>query len=130
MKQEHDSPCPSSSTPPLGPACPQRRPPPPGDSSPPTAPPLPETDPPDAPLCPQGPGVSTVQEEEEEEDPGRCSPMEEVGDGTGGRAGRTHKPRLPEGGASSPPLFRPTLHSSHDPLSSVDFLCQIGRAHV
>ncbi|KAM4620620.1 protein phosphatase Slingshot homolog 2b [Polymixia lowei] len=147
MKREHDSPSPSPSPPSLstGSSCPQRRsqfvPHSREDSLAASHPhPVTDSNPQDAPLCLQGSGISTVQEEEEDERR-NCCPMEQnsdVAEATGllrddGSATKTHKLQPADGrslsssslspGASS---FRAAVRSSLAPPSSIDFLCLEG----
>ncbi|KAM3869256.1 protein phosphatase Slingshot homolog 2b [Diretmus argenteus] len=145
MKQEHDLPSPSSSPPSLSASssCSQRH----SQSLPHSredslaaSNPHPATvsHPQDAPLCLQG-SVSTVQEEQEE-DHGKCCPMEEESSDTvkmrelvrEDGSTKTHKLRpadtrsLSTSSSNRSSSFRPSVHSSLTPLSSVDFLCLEG----
>ncbi|XP_070991012.1 protein phosphatase Slingshot homolog 2b isoform X2 [Oncorhynchus clarkii lewisi] len=141
QRMRQDSPSP----PPLPPTHPHRRSPlfpHSREHSPPASHPFPETNsnPQNAPLCPQGSEVSIVQEK------GRgCSPMEEDGGQEAWREGlhedsvQMHKhnldgslastlhptPMTPQHSSPITPLH-PTLNSALAPLSSVDFLCLEG----
>lgn len=131
MKQEHDSPAPSTSPPSFSSSssCPQRRSPQPHSSEdlhtacdllPATT-----SDPQDASLCSQGSVVSTVQEEQE--DGKLCSAETDKPQADGDRSTKTHKLQPADTRPLSTSLSsHPFVHSPHATLASVNFLCLEG----